>query len=132
MDERPEVGELAARGGMEGRCLHLRQPERVQPMAHLGRGLLGEGHDQRLLRVDRLGGRRVRDAMADDAGLAGSGAGEDDDRAGRGRGRLALLVVQAGQDGLGIHPVTVAARRLPPMTQAVALERVIPPPLKSS
>ena len=54
MDERPEVGELAARGGMEGRRLHLRQPERLQPMAHLGRGLLGEGHDQRLLRVDRL------------------------------------------------------------------------------
>ena len=84
MDERPEVGELAARGGMEGRGLHLRQPERLQPMAHLGRGLLGEGHDQRLLRVDRLGGRRVRHAVADDPGLARAGAGEDDDRAGRG------------------------------------------------
>ena len=70
VDDRPEVRELATRGGVEGRRLHLRQPERGEPMAHLGRGLLGEGHDQRLLRVDGLRGGRVRDAMADDPGLA--------------------------------------------------------------
>ena len=73
--------------------------------------------DQRLLRIDRLGGRRVRDAVADDAGLAGAGAGEDDDRPARGRGRLALLVVQAGQDGLGIHVPMVLVGSLPQAPQ---------------
>ena len=72
-------------------------------MAHLGGRLVGERHEQRLLRVDGAGRDRVRGAVADDPRLAGAGAGEDDERPARGRGSLALLVVQAGQDGLGIH-----------------------------
>ncbi len=103
VDEGPVVGQLAPGGGMEGRCLHLREAERVEAVAHLGRGLLGEGHDQRSLRVESARCDGVCGSMADDARLAGSGAGQDDDRPGRRLGRLALLVVEGGQDGVGIH-----------------------------
>ena len=103
VDEGPVVGQLAPGGGMKRRCLHLREAERAEAVAHLGRGLLGEGHDQRSLRIESAGCDGVCGSMADDARLACSGAGQDDHRPGRRLGRLALLVVEGCQDGVGIH-----------------------------
>ena len=58
---RPEVVQLAQRGGVEGAGLHPADPEVAQPGAHLARGPGGEGDREHPLRlVDARRARRRR------------------------------------------------------------------------
>jgi hypothetical protein len=98
---RPEVAELAQRGGVERRGPHLPGAELPEPAAHLAGGPHGEGDRQHVRRVDQADGGRVRDAVRDRAGLAGPRAGQHADRPAGGEGHLALLGIQPGQQRVG-------------------------------
>ena len=68
-------------------------------LAHLARGLVGEGDGEDLARPGAAGGDQMGEASGERGGLAGAGAGEDQHRSfGRQHG-LALRRVQAGQIG---------------------------------
>ena len=54
--------------------------ERVDAVAHLARGLVGEGNGEDAPRADVLLADEVGDAVGDDARLAGAGPGEDQQR----------------------------------------------------
>jgi hypothetical protein len=66
------------------------------PLAHLPRRLVGEGDREDLVRVDALL-EQPADAVDDDPGLPGAGAGEDEERPLGGGHRLALGRVEGGQ-----------------------------------
>ena len=94
-DLRPEVAQLAQRGGVERARLHPGDAQHAQAGAHLPRRAGGERDGEDLTRSDVAGADQVRDPPGDGAGLAGAGPREHAHRpAGRGDGR-ALLVVQA-------------------------------------
>ena len=94
VDVRPEVAQLAQRGGVEGAGLDAAGAERAQPRAHLA-GRAGRERDSEHLggRVD-AGGDAVGDPVGDRAGLAGAGAGEHPHRSAQRLGDLALLGVE--------------------------------------
>ena len=98
---RPEVVQLPQRRGVERPRLHPADAEVAQPGAHLARGPGGEGHRERALRLLRTGQDGIRDPVGDRPGLARAGAGEHDHRPGRVGGDLALLRVEAVEDGVG-------------------------------
>ena len=85
-------------GGVEGR-----NPQRVrggteqvdEPLFHLTGRLVGEGHGQDIPRRNLEGADQVRDAMHDDARLAGTGAGQDEQRPFRMLDGFLLLGIQA-------------------------------------
>ena len=54
--------------------------QRGDPLAHLGRGLVGEGDGQDLAGVDVAGGQQVGDPVGQHAGLARARAGDDEQR----------------------------------------------------
>ena len=94
-DLRPEVAQLAQRGGVERARLHPGDAQHAQAGAHLPRCAGGERDGEDLPRSDVAGADQVGDPPGDGAGLAGAGPREHAHRpAGRGDGR-ALLVVQA-------------------------------------
>ena len=70
-----------------------RARERRDPLAHLARGLVRERDGEDLLWIDALL-EQVGDAVDDDAGLAGAGAGEDEERPLGGGDGLALRWVE--------------------------------------
>ncbi len=91
---RPEVLQLAQRGGVERPCLHAAGAERTQPGAHLPRGPRREGHREHALgRVDP-GPDAVRNPVRDRPGLAGPGPGQHADGTLQGLRDLALLRVE--------------------------------------
>ena len=98
---RPEVVQLAQRGGVERAGLDALDAEAAQPGAHLARGAGREGQREHALRLLRAGVDGIRDAVGDGARLAGAGAGEDAQRARRRERDLALLGVETGQDVVG-------------------------------
>ena len=67
------------------------------PLAHLARGLVGEGDDQQFPGLGPAGGQDVGQAGGQDAGLAGAGAGQDQNRSLGRLDRQPLFGVQAGQ-----------------------------------
>jgi hypothetical protein len=74
--------------------------EQLHALAHLLRGLVGEGDGQQLARARATGLHQPRDAVRQDARLARAGAGEDQQRAVTVRDGLALRRVEALQQGL--------------------------------
>ena len=71
--------------------------QRREPFAHLARRLVGEGHAEDLLRRNS-GAEHVGDAVGDDAGLAGSGAGEHQHRPFDGAGGGGLFRIETGEN----------------------------------
>jgi hypothetical protein len=102
---RPEVPELGERVGVERPGDHPAEAERSQPLDHLAGRLVGEGHDEDLLRRHVARPDGIRGATADHPGLAGAGPREDCNRAGHGFRRLALTGVQVGDERLEVRLV---------------------------
>ena len=100
-DLRPEVAQLAQRGGVEGPRLDPRHAEHAQAGAHLPGGARGERHGQDLPRSDVPATDEVRDPAGDRAGLAGARSGEHAHRSAGRADRRTLLVVQAGSRVFG-------------------------------
>ena len=67
------------------------------PLAHLARRLVGEGHGQHLAGGGAAGQQDMGEAGGQHARLAGAGAGQHQQRAVDGLHRLALLGVEARQ-----------------------------------
>ena len=101
VDVRPEVACLPQRSRVEGPRLDPRRSQRRESAAHLTGGAGGEGDRQHLLRLVDAGGHPVRDAVRDGAGLAGAGAGDDADRPAQRGGDVALLGIEAVEQGVG-------------------------------
>ena len=92
-------------GGVEGHHPHPpRDPadQRGDPLAHLVRGLVGEGDRQDLVRMRPAGRQQPGDPVGQGAGLARAGAGEDQQRALAEGDRLALRTVEAGEQALDL------------------------------
>ena len=104
---RPEIGELAQGGPVEGAGLDRTGAQGAQPAAHLARGALGEGHRQHLRGRDLLGRDQMGDAVGDGPRLARACAGEDADRAARGLDDGPLLGIQSIEHGGG-HRTSVS------------------------
>ena len=107
---RPEVAQLAVRGGVKRQRLHGADTRSAPSAssarnrdAHLPRRALGEGHRQHLPGGDVTARDELGDAVGDGAGLARSGAGQHADRSARSQHGLALLVVQSGGQWVGDH-----------------------------
>ncbi len=99
---RPEVAELRQRHRVEGLGHDPGVPERGHSLDHLGRRLVGEGHEQDLLGLDCARLDRVRRAMADDPCLARPRPGDDRQGPGRDPNRLTLGIVQAVEESLRV------------------------------
>ena len=98
---RPEVAQLAQRGGVEGASLHPGRAQRAQPPAHLAGGAGGEGHGEHLGGLVDAGGHAVRDPVGDRAGLAGAGPGQHPHRAAQRLGDASLLGVEGREELVG-------------------------------
>ena len=81
--------------------------ELLDALAHLVRGLVGEGDREDLARAGLAGAQQVRDPVREHAGLARAGAGEDQQRPFAVRDGVALGRVQAFEEvvdrGVGGH-----------------------------
>ena len=86
-ERRPEVVQLRERRGVEGPRRDSFDTERPEAPAHLARRLRGEGDRHDASGRVGAGVDAVGDAMRDDPGLAGAGAGEHDDRVRAGSSR---------------------------------------------
>ena len=102
---------------------HRAADEQLDPLAHLLRGLVGEGDREDLVRTGEAGADQPRDPVGEHARLARAGAGQDQQRALAVGHRVALGRVQPfeqrlGRGGPGIadgrvvkpSPATVAPR----------------------
>ena len=105
----PDLGRLAAQDaharGVEGHDPHrpgAGSDELLDPLAHLGGGLVGEGDGQDLPRLGPPGGEQVRDAVGEHPRLARPGAGDDEQGATVVQDCLALGGVEAGDELLGV------------------------------
>ena len=103
-NDRPVVAEQPRAEAVERTDRQLPDPlpiqQAVEPLAHLTRSLVREGH-----REDRPRGHpladEVRDAVCEDAGLARAGAGEDQQRAFAVGDSGALLGIEGIEDQVG-------------------------------
>ncbi len=91
-------------GRVEGR--HPHRPgraadQRLDPLAHLLGGFVGEGDREDLARPGGAGRQQVGDPVGEHAGLAGAGAGQHQQRPLAVAHRLALRLVQLRQQPLG-------------------------------
>jgi hypothetical protein len=68
--------------------------DRTDTLAHLARGLVGEGHCKHLTGRGAAGQQDMREARGQDAGLPGSGTSEHQQRPVDGLHRVALLGVE--------------------------------------
>ena len=78
--------------------------EALYPLAHLPRRLVGEGHRGDSGRLGRAHGQQVGNAVGEDAGLAGAGAGEHQQRAlavGHGLTLRRVEIIEKGAQGTG-------------------------------
>src|SRR6185437_5638152 len=89
--------------GTHGEPLRAAGNQRLQPRAHLARGLVGEGDGEDRPRRYALHLGEPADAAREHAGLAGAGAGEDEVVAGRGADGFALRVVERVDQVRDIH-----------------------------
>ena len=111
---RPEVAQLAQRGGVEGAGLDPDRAQVAQPAAHLTGRARGEGHGQHPLRDVDPAVHAVGDARGDRPGLAGAGTGEHTDRPVQRGGDLALLGVEALEERIGVDGRHRVHLRSPP------------------
>ena len=72
--------------------------QRLDALAHLPRRLVGEGHREHLVRLGVAVADEVRDAVGDDARLAGARAGQDQQRPVAMQHRFALFGIQLGEE----------------------------------
>ncbi len=101
-----------AAGGMEGAhpdsARSRAAQQRMNAIAHLMGGLVGEGDRQDAARSDAARPDQVGDAVRQHAGLARPGAGQHEQRAARMRNGLALRWVQ-GREQIHGPPSTISA-----------------------
>lgn len=97
----PDLGGLAAQdphaGRVEGHDPHGARAgpdERLDTLAHLGRGLVGEGDGEDLARLGPPLAEQPRDAVRQHTGLAGAGTRDDEQRRALVDDGLALLRVE--------------------------------------
>ncbi len=98
------AAEDPAAGGMEGENpdrARTRPDSRLDPRAHLGRGLVRERDREDLVRLHADLAEQVGDPVGEDARLARARARDHEQRALGGRHRLPLRVVQVGEVRLG-------------------------------
>ena len=79
------------------RAAGARAEDLLDPLAHLARGLVGEGDRDDAARRDAGLADEPGDAVGDDAGLSGAGPGEHEQRAARVDDRLPLRGVRANR-----------------------------------
>ncbi len=94
----------APAGGVEGHdpgSIRRGPEQRDEPRAHLGRGTVGEGDGNDLVRLDAAGADQVNDPVGEHARLARAGASDHEQRALGREHRLALGVVELGEVALG-------------------------------
>ena len=106
-----EVAELGERRRVEGSRGNAGDAEAGQPLAHLGRRLVGEGDGEDLAGRERTGRDLVRHSPRDRRRLTGARAREDADRPAHGLDRAALLGVQPREDVLRRHRAETSGRR---------------------
>ena len=104
VDPRPEVGEVAQRGGVEGPCLDrartgIGDTESRQSHPELPGRACGERHGQDLITADVAGVHEMRDAPGDGAGFSRARTRQDADGATRGQHGPALLGIQSLERG---------------------------------
>jgi hypothetical protein len=90
-------------GGVEGHHPHRADPpahQQLSAIAHLPRRLVGERDRQDLVRLGRVGGDQIGDPVREDPRLPRPRAGQDQQRAFAVGDRLALGVVEAGEERL--------------------------------
>ncbi len=111
---RPEIPQLPVRGGVKRHRLHGADsgfrvsPQSPQPRPHFAGRALGEGHRQYLARGYVSGRDELGDAVGDRAGLTGARPSEHTDRPTGSQHRLALLVIEVGNQRIrdyrhGVH-----------------------------
>ena len=102
---------------VEGRHPHAARVvthEGARALTHLGRRLVREGDRQDLARPRATRGQQVGDAVREDTRLAGTRARQDQQRRARVRHGLALTIIEAARQRLGVHARargTLPARR---------------------
>ena len=99
---------------------HDRPDEVGDPLAHLGRGLVGERDRQDLRRLHALVDE-VGDAVREHPGLARSGARHDQQRSGLVDHRIELVGIQAGREGRRTTP----AHAERPLVRVVEVELTV-------
>ena len=102
----PVHAQQAVGDAMEG--AHPKRADRdaqqgIDPLAHLRRRLVGEGHRQQAIGRDAFGFDQPSDAMHQHPRLAAAGAGHHQGVAGRRSHRLALRFVQASENVGDVH-----------------------------
>ncbi len=100
--------------GAHGHAAALRTDQGEDALAHLGGGLVGEGHRQDLPRLHALHPHEVGDAMGQDTRLARAGAGEDQKWSLGGRDRAGLLGVEPLDDVCRERARILGSTRLDP------------------
>ena len=118
-----EIGPQAHKLGMHAQNLGADRVERAEPrhrllrtgedgdpLAHLARGLVGEGHRQDLMSAGAAGRNDVGNSGGEDAGLAHACAGENENRPVQRLDRPPLLFVQPLEVG-GISVVQTSDER---------------------
>ncbi|MNM52321.1 hypothetical protein D3C81_633980 [compost metagenome] len=111
----PVRAQQAVRQAVEGAYPHAGRVDAHQlldTLAHLGSGLVGEGHRQDRVRRGLLDLDQPGDAVHQHTGLAGAGTGQDQLTTNGGRYGLALGVVEGVQQEREIiaHPTILGAR----------------------
>ena len=102
----PVGAQLGVGNRVEGAGGHLvAQAQDAQPGPQLAGGLSGEGEGQHALGIVATGQRAPGDAPGEYPGLAGPGACLDRQRQGIGGDGVELLVVEPGQEPVGIGVV---------------------------
>jgi hypothetical protein len=84
------LGADGVEGAEPGHALDRVAHHAADPLAHLARGLVGEGDGEDLGRPGAAGEEQVAEARGQRGGLAGAGAGEDQDGPFGGEHGLAL------------------------------------------
>ena len=117
----PPGPQLGVRNRVEGPGGHLvAHPDPSEAAAHLRCRLSRERQGQYPAGVDLACQRPPGDAVGQDPGLAGPGSGVDGQRHGFGGHRLALLLVQATEQRLGIGVVGGGTEEVAAITLRVA------------
>ena len=89
--------------GANPHAAHRQIEQTLDAPAHLGGGLVGEGHGQNRVRRSILDRRQPGNPVGQHARLAGTGAGQHQQRPFAGRHRLALRVVEAIENRGYVH-----------------------------
>ena len=100
------VAQQAHARRVEGRHPHAARVvahEGTRALAHLSRSLVREGNRQDFARPCAARGQQVGDAVREDARLAGARTRQDQQRRARVRHGLALTIVKATRQRLGVH-----------------------------